>query len=153
MSEWSTGTAKKCLFFPFFSFKQSNRSPKMKVYLCVLPPSLLLLSGFSRVRLCSPPVSSVPGIIQARRLEWVAISFSNAWKWNVKVKSLSCVWLLATPWTAAHKAPPSMRVSRQEYWSGLPLPSPASKSRGNLKGLEWCDCKFPSCSAPMDKVP
>ena len=65
----------------------------------------------------------VPGIFQARTLEWVAISFSNAWKWKVKVKSLSHVWLLATPWTAAHQAPLSMGVSRQEYWSGVPLPS------------------------------
>ena len=65
----------------------------------------------------SPPGSSVPGILQARTLEWVAISFSNAWKWKVKVKSLSRVWFLATPWTAAHQAPPSMRFSRQEYWS------------------------------------
>ena len=72
----------------------------------------------------SPVGSSVPGILQARTLEWVAISFSNAWKWKVKVKSLSCVWLLATPWTAAHQAPPSMGFSRQEYWSGVPLPSP-----------------------------
>ena len=72
----------------------------------------------------SPPGSPVPGILQARTLEWVAISFSNAWKWNVKVKSLSCVWLLATPWTAAYQAPPSMGFSRQEYWSGVPLPSP-----------------------------
>ena len=72
----------------------------------------------------SPPGSSVAGILQARTLEWVAISFSNAWKWEVKVKSLSCVRLLATPWTAAYQAPPSMGFSRQEYWSGVPLPSP-----------------------------
>ena len=58
------------------------------------------------------------GILQARTLEWVAISFSNAWKWKVKVKSLGCVWLLATPWTAAYQAPPSMGFSGQEYWSG-----------------------------------
>ena len=68
----------------------------------------------------SPIGSSVPGILQGRLLEWVAISFSNAWKWKVKVKSLSCVRLLATPWTVAHQAPPSMRFSRQEYWSELP---------------------------------
>ena len=143
---------------------------------------LLLLSHFSRVRLCSPmesspPGSPVPGILQARTLEWVAISFSSAWKWKVKVKSLSRVrlynpmdyslpgssvhgifqarvpmwvaiafsnnrttqgklwmllllnhfsrvWLCATPWTAAHQVPPSMGFSRQEYWSGVPLPSP-----------------------------
>ena len=70
----------------------------------------------------NPPGSAVPGILQARTLEWVAISFSNAWKWKVKVKSLSHVWLLATPWTAAHQAPPSMGFSRQEYWSGVLLP-------------------------------
>ena len=68
--------------------------------------------------------SSVPGILQVRTLEWVAISFSSAWKWKVKVKSLSHAWLFTTPWTAAHQAPPSMGFSRQEYWSGLPLPSP-----------------------------
>ena len=68
----------------------------------------------------SPPGSSVPGILQARTLEWVAISFSNAWEWKVKVKSLSHVRLLATPWTAAYQAPPSMGFSRQEYWSGVP---------------------------------
>ena len=63
----------------------------------------------------SPPDSSVPGILQARTLEWVAISFSSAWKWKVKVKSLSHVLLFATPWTAAHQASPSMGFSRQEY--------------------------------------
>ena len=72
----------------------------------------------------SPPGSPVPGILQARTLEWVAISFPNAWKWKVKVKSLSRVRLLATPWTAAHQAPPSMGFSRQECWSGVPSPSP-----------------------------
>ena len=63
----------------------------------------------------SPPGSAIPGILQARTLEWVAISFYNAWKWKVKVKSLSCVRLLAIPWTAAYQAPPSMGFSRQEY--------------------------------------
>ena len=78
----------------------------------------------------SPPGSPIPGILQARTLEWVAISFSNAWKWKVKVKSLSRVRvrLLATPWTAAYQAPPSTGVSRQEYWSGVPLPSPPYSS-------------------------
>ena len=70
----------------------------------------------------SPPDSPVPGILQAKTLDWVAISFSNAGKWKVKVKSLSHVRLLAIPWTAAHQAPPSMGFSRQEYWSGVPLP-------------------------------
>ena len=71
----------------------------------------------------SPSGSPVPGILQARTLEWVAISSSNAWKWKVKVKLLSRVPLLATPWTAAYQAPPSMGFSRQEYSSGVPLPS------------------------------
>ena len=88
--------------------------------------------------LCSPidgrpPGSPVPGILQARTLEWVAISFSNSGKWKVKVKSLSRVQLLVTPWTAAYQAPPSMRVSRQEYWSGVPLPSPLSNIKHKLK--------------------
>ena len=90
----------------------------------------------------SPPGSTIPGILQARTLEWVAISFSNAWKWKVKVKSLSCVQLFATPWTAAYQAPPPMGFSRQEYWSGVPLPSPdnhlqwfCSQRRGNLSLL------------------
>ena len=60
----------------------------------------------------SPPGSPVPGILQARTLEWVAISFSSAWKWKVKVKSLSRVQLFATPWTAAYQAPLSMGFSR-----------------------------------------
>ena len=59
----------------------------------------------------SPPGSAVPGILWARTLEWVAISFSNAWKWKVKVKSLSRVQLVATPWTAAYQAPPSNKRS------------------------------------------
>ena len=72
----------------------------------------------------------VPGILQARTLEWVAVSFSNAWKWKVKVKSLSHVWLFVTPWTAAFQVPPSMGFSRQEYWSGVPLPS--------LRDITYC---------------
>ena len=72
----------------------------------------------------SPPGSAIPGILQARTLEWVAISFSNAWKWKVKVKLLSRVQPLVTPWTAAYQCCPSMGFSRQEYWSGVPLPSP-----------------------------
>ena len=63
----------------------------------------------------SPPGSPVPGILKARTLEWVAIAFFNAWKWKVKVKSLSRARLLATPWTAAYQAPLSMGFSRQEY--------------------------------------
>ena len=74
----------------------------------------------------SPQGSPVPGILQARTLEWVAISFTmhESEKWKLKVKSLSPVWLFATPWTVAYQAPLSMGFSRQEYWSGVPLPSP-----------------------------
>ena len=87
----------------------------------------------SRPTLCdprdgSPPGSTVAGILQARALEWVAISFSNAWKWKVKAKLLSRVRLTATPGTAAYQAHLSMGFSRQEYWSGLPLLSPEKQA-------------------------
>ena len=85
----------------------------------------------------SPPGSPVPGILQTRALEWVAISFCNAWKWKVKVKSLSRARLLATPWTAAYQASPSMGFSRQEYWNGAPLPSLKYKDRNRLKVKRW----------------
>ena len=83
----------------------------------------------------SPPGSPVPGILQARTLEWVAISFSNAWEWKVKVKSLNRVQLCAIPETAAHQAPLSLGFSRQEPWSGLPFPSPRNPPKGNI--LIW----------------
>ena len=90
----------------------------------------------------SPPGSPVPGILQARTLEWVAISFSSAWMWKVKVKSLSRVQLLETPWTAAHQAPLSMGFSRQKYWSGVPLPSPIRGSRLWQKPTQHCKAIF-----------
>ena len=77
----------------------------------------------------SPPGSPVPGILQARTLEWVAISFSSAWRWKERVKLLSRVRLLATPWTTAYQASLSIGFSRQEYWSGVPLPSPIKELR------------------------
>ena len=80
----------------------------------------------------SPPGSPIPGTLQARTLDWVAISFSNAGKWKVKMKSPSHVWLLATPWTAAHQAPPSMGFPMHKCWSGLPFPSP-----GDLPAQGW----------------
>ena len=102
----------------------------------------------------SPPGSPVPGILQARTLEWVAISFSIAWK--VKVKSLSRVRLLATPWTAAYQAPPSMGFSRQEYWSGLPLPSPMDYTVYGIlqvRILEWVVFPFSKGSSqPRDQT-
>ena len=87
-----------------------------------------------------PPGSPVPGILQARILEWVAISFSNAWKWKVKLKSLSHVRLFATPWTAAYQAPLSMGFSRQENWSGVPLPSPTEYLM--VLCMEWLFNKY-----------
>ena len=98
--------------------------------------------------LCDPidgsrPGSPVPGILQARTLEWVAISFSNAWRWKVKVKSLSRVWLWATPWTAAYQALPSMGFSRQEYWSGVPLPSPLCTLPIVFISYSWILLLFP----------
>ena len=117
---------------PFF-FKQ--------IFLCCFHSSLMVLCALwiqcgpaaaaeSCLTLCdpideNPPGSSVPGILQARTLEWVVLSFSNAWKWKVKGKPLSRVQLLATPWTIAYQAPPSMGFSKQEYWNGVSFPSPS----------------------------
>ena len=97
---------------------------KKFIYICAAAKSLQSCPTLCDHIDSSPPGSPVPGILQARTLEWVAISFSSAWKWKVKVKSLSRVQLLATPWTTAYQAPPSMGFSRQEYWSRVPLPSP-----------------------------
>ena len=119
------------LLFILYSFKEFEMAFIQNL---ILNHSLLLDAAAAAAKLfqacptlCdpidgSPLGTSVPGILQARTVEWVAISFSNAWKWKVKVKSLSHAQLLATPWTAAHQAPPSMGFSRQEYWSGVPLP-------------------------------
>ena len=89
----------------------------------------------------NPPGSPIREILQARTLEWVANSFSNTWKWKVKVKALSRVRPSATPWTAAHQAPRSMGFSRQEYWSGVPL------SRGSSPD-NWSA----SCSTKVSKL-
>ena len=114
---------------------------------------LLLLSCFSHVWLCIPrdgslPGSSVPGILQARTLNWVAISFSNAWKWKVKVKSLSRVRLLATPWTAAHQAPLSMGFSRQELleWGAIAF-STFGAIRSQLSSWDKAETKNIYCLA------
>ena len=98
----------------------------------------------------SPPGSAVPGILQARTLERVAISFSSAWKWKVKVKSLSRAQLLATPWTAAHQAPPSMGFSRREYRSGVPLPSLGLQYTWSQKvGHDWSNLAYSRHAQPM----
>ena len=131
---WATREAHHLTYFLHIYFES------MSVCVCVWPLKFYSLHKFdlsnsiinsaksfqSCPTLCNPidgssPGSPIPGILQARTLEWVAISFSNAGKWKVKVKSLSRIWLLATPWTAAHQAPPSMGFSRREYWSGVPL--------------------------------
>ena len=114
-------------------FLDSRHSNIIFVFLCLTSFSMTISAAAAAksLHLCptlcdpiddSPPGSPVPGILQASTLEWVAISFSNAWKWKVKGKSLSHVWVFATPWTAAYQAPPSMGFSRQEYWSGMPSP-------------------------------
>ena len=118
--------------FPPISQK-INKQKKNQIIRCEMIHFAVLVATAKSLRSCptlcdpidgSPPGSPVPGILQARTLEWVAISFSNAWKWKVKVNMLSCVWLFTTPWTAAHQVPLPMGFSRQEYWSGVPLPSP-----------------------------
>ena len=132
---YSTGVttivAKLYITYPWFNWKFV---PFDHIYIPLLYPLFPASAAAAKsLQLCpilcspidgSPPGSAVPGILQARMLQWVAISFSNAWKWKVKVKLLSCVWLFSTPWIAAYQAPLSMGFSRQEYWSGVPLPSP-----------------------------
>ena len=107
------GNAKECPNYHAIAFISHAAAKSLQSCLTLCDP----IDG-------SPLDSPVPGILQVRTLEWVAISSSNAWKSKAKVKSLRRVRLLATPWTAAHQAPPSMGFSRQEYWSGVPLPSP-----------------------------
>ena len=124
-SSSSSNAVSWALFFD--NWLEFQNSPfLLKLIVCVSCSAAAAKSLQSCPTLCdpidgSPPGSAVPGILQARTLEWVAISFSNAWKWKVKVKSLSRVRLLATPWTAAFQAPPPMGFSRQEYWSRVPL--------------------------------
>ena len=118
LGKFSTIISSKFFSNPFFFSSSAAAAKLLQLCLTLCDP----IDG-------SPLGSSVPGILQARTLEWVAISFPNAWKWKVKVKLLSRVWLLATPWTADYQAPPPMGFSRQEYWSGLPLPSPKRQHR------------------------
>ena len=129
-TQWSTKSNPFSLYlpilyhpfsFPLLRFLPNSSSSAAAAKLLQPCPTLCDL------RDGSPPGSCVPGILQARTLEWVAISFSNAWKWKVKVRLLSHVRLFATLRTAAYQAPPSMGFSRQEYWSGMPSPSPINK--------------------------
>ena len=149
ISKVRTTCSYKELVYP----KQSGKpSSKGKGMLCCAK-SLQSCPTLCDPRDGSPPGSPVPGILQARTLEWVVISFSNAWKWKVKVKSLSRVRLLATQWTAAYQAPPSMGFSRQEHWKGVPLPSlnmllnilttTGSGQRNSLRWLCFLDDSVP----------
>ena len=137
LSAW-LGSPEMCICYPpiglgFLSLSSLRATPNSwschissmdRLCLCLAAKLLQSCPTLCGPRDGSPPGSPDPGILQARTPEWVAISFSNAWKWKVKVKSLSRVRLLATPWTAAYQAPSSMGFSRQESWSGIPLPSP-----------------------------
>ena len=97
---------------------------------------LLLLSRFSRVRLCATPETAAhqapPSLGFSRQEHWSGLPFPfpmhESEKRKVKVKSLSRVRLLATPWTAAYPALPSMGFARQEHWSRVPFPSPMHES-------------------------
>ena len=122
MGQSSSQFPRRALLKNVLAIRQLHSSP-MLVAAAAAAKSLQSCPTLCDPRDGSPLGSPIPGILQARTLEWVAISFSNAWKWKVKVKSLSCVRLLATTWTAAYQAPPPMGFSRKEYWIGVPLPS------------------------------
>ena len=109
-------SSSKCFFRGFYNTYQA-----FKKVLAAAAESLQLCPTLCDPKDGSPPGSPVPGILQAGTLEWVAISFSNAWKKKWKW-SRSVVPDSAVPWTATYQVPPSMGFSRQEYWSGVPLP-------------------------------
>ena len=139
---------------PLLSFLGALWEHCLRCALCLLTKNKAAAAAAKSLQSCltlcnpidgSPSGFPIPGILQARTLEWVAISFSNAWKWKVKVKSLSRVPLLPTPWTAAYQAFLSMGFPRQEYWSGVPSPSPKNKASGGdwipvelFQILRWC---------------
>ena len=131
-----TSSKEKFIQTRFFFLKERNATLQ-STYAAAAKSLQLCLT------LCDPidsssPGSPIPGILQARTLEWGAISFSSVWRWKVKVKSLRRVRLLATPWTAAYQAPPSMGFSRQEYWNGVPLPSPQSTHSSESEVTQSC---------------
>ena len=101
------------LFLDQETFQTHIRSPKFLHAAAAAKPRQSYLTLCDPIDV-NPAGSSVPGILQARILEWLAISFSNAWKWKVKVKSLSHAQPFATPWTVAHQAPPSMESTGNE---------------------------------------
>ena len=124
LPHWTTVTHRNKTLLPSKMPKCLYQNLYYTGYYAATAMSLQLCSTLCNPIEGSPQGSPIPETLHARTLEWVAISFSNAWKWKVKVKSLSRVRLLTTPWTAAYQAPQSMGFSRQECWSGLPLPSP-----------------------------
>ena len=124
LRDWTRVPWISCIVGGFFTAEPPGMHIQRSAAAAAAAKSLQSYPTLCDPRESSPPGSPVPGILQARTLQWVAISFSNAGKWKVKVKPLSRVWLLATPWTAAYQASPSMGFSRQEYWSGVPLLSP-----------------------------
>jgi len=142
---WSSGAKWKVRLFHVWAGSLSSyrgnissSRPNQKLWLAIDEIAAAAAAAAKSLQSCptqcdpidgSPPGSPIPGILQARTLEWVAISFSNVWKWKVKVKSLSHVRLFSTPWTATYQAPLSMGFSRQEYWSGVPSPSPLMRLR------------------------
>ena len=145
--------------------KTQNRNnkkifPLSKIFLnyyTIFSLSLLVLSRLSRVQLCDPidgsPLGSpVPGILQARILEWVAIAFSNAWKWKVKVKSLSRVRLLVTPWTAAYQAPPSMGLVPLLWSCLLSLPCKDTRRRSASVNQQEGSHQTPGLSSPWSWI-
>ena len=145
-------TLQYCICLPYSSLtsKMDNWPDAAQSFFCLFlwcaaTAAAKLLQ--SCLTLCDPidgsrPGSFIPGILQARTLEWVAISFSNVWKWKVKVKSFSRVQLVVTPWTAGYQAPLSMGFSRQEYWSGVPLPSPYAVLTGVISVNEYSDWEY-----------
>ena len=103
----------------------------------------------------SPPGFPIPGILQVRTLEWVAISFSNAWRWKEKVKSLSHVWLPATPWTAAYQPPPSMGFTAKSAGVGCHCLLQCRKVKSESEVAQSCltlsdpmDCSPPGSAVP-----
>ena len=151
------------IILPKWNLRSTGDFISLKVFSAAAPAAATVRLQ-SYPTLCNPIDSSlpgypVPGILQARTLERVAISFSSVWKWKVKVKSLSRVRLFSSPWTAACQAPPSMGFSRQEYWSGVPLPSlPSSPTRDQTTAVEtqclnhWTTREVPIIPKSLDEL-
>ena len=140
---------------PFPSPVIEPRSPASQAdFLQFELQQVLLLSRFSCVRLCdridgSPSGSSVPGILQARTLEWGAISFSKA---CMHAKSLQSCLTLCDPMDSSPPGSSATEFSRQEYWSGLPFPSPKSRELLYLVGIFETPSPGDSISVALRKL-